>query len=248
MSGRTGSPGTRVVQVVVVIALLAVCAAVAANLLGRTRAAESNADRAAASFTPPAVATANPPLVSVITDEVSGAEPGSKAADSAPDPWISRVSSSLSIRLAPFLVPGSGYTKTGSAAADGGSTFVQRAGEVSATSRVVVFVGGADRGSSSVALIKAATKAYAEVRSAAPDARVVVVGPIWPDAEPPSDVIALRTTLRSAASLAGATWVDPIGAGWLQAPDRWTAAGVPSAAGQRELGTRMTAVLTRALR
>lgn len=249
MTGLPGSPIGRFVRAGVIVVLLIACVAVGLSLVARTRAVDAAADRSARSFTPPVVSTPGPPLVSVVTDETSGPEPGSEAAKSAPDPWISLVTSRLSIRLAPFLVTGSGYTKTGPDASAGGSTFVQRAEQVSATSRVVVFIGGLnDRTSSSLALIKAATAAYADARTAAPDARIVVVGPIWPTATPPADVTQERTTLRSAAKVAGATWVDPISGGWLQSPDRWTSAGVPSAAGQRELGSRMTTVLTAALR
>lgn len=248
MTRMQGSVCGRVLRIAVVVVLLFGCAITAASLLTRMRSVESAADRSAATFTPPVVETPSPPLVSVITDEISGPEPGSDAARTAPDPWISRVTSNLSIRLAPFLIPGSGYTKTGPAVADGGSTFVQRADQVSASTQVVVFIGGSDRSSTSTALIKAATTAYSTARAVAPDAQVVVVGPSWPTATPPADVERLRTTLRSAAGIAGATWVDPIGGGWLQAQGRWTPAGVPSAAGQRELGTRMTTVLSRALR
>jgi hypothetical protein len=237
------------VRIGVIVLLLVACVGVASSLIARTRAVDSAADRSAASATAPAVDTSSPALVSVITDETSGAAPGSEAAKTAPEPWISIVSAKLSIRLAPFYVAGSGYTKTGTTVANGGSTFVQRADEVSTSSRVVVFIGGSsDRSSGSVSVIKAATTAYSQLHSQVPRAKVVVVGPIWDTPTPPADVQQLRTTLKSAARVAGATFVDPISGGWLQAADRWTSTGVPSAAGQRELGSRMTTVLAQALR
>jgi lysophospholipase L1-like esterase len=48
----------------------------------------------------------------------------------------------------------------------------------------------------------------------APDARVLVIGPPWPTATPPPTVLAIRDNLRAQAAANGATFVDPIDAGW----------------------------------
>lgn len=48
----------------------------------------------------------------------------------------------------------------------------------------------------------------------APDAKVLVIGPPWPTATPPAAVMAIRDSLRSQAAAIGATFVDPIDAGW----------------------------------
>ena len=51
-------------------------------------------------------------------------------------------------------------------------------------------------------------------RFAAPDARVLVIGPPWPTATPPPAVLTIRNSLRAQAAAIGATFVDPIDAGW----------------------------------
>jgi len=51
-------------------------------------------------------------------------------------------------------------------------------------------------------------------RFVAPDARVLVIGPPWPTATPPPAVLTIRNSLRSQAAAIGATFVDPIDAGW----------------------------------
>ena len=51
-------------------------------------------------------------------------------------------------------------------------------------------------------------------RHTAPDARVLVIGPPWPTAAPPPAVLTIRNSLRAQAAAIGATFVDPIDAGW----------------------------------
>ena len=51
-------------------------------------------------------------------------------------------------------------------------------------------------------------------RFAAPDARVLVIGPPWPTATPPQAVLNIRNSLRSQAAAIGATFVDPIAENW----------------------------------
>lgn len=244
MVGESGTRAGVLLRIAVVLVLAVVCVGIGLVLMQRNRSADAAADRAAQSFTPPPVTVTGPALVSVISDETSGAVPGSVASRTAPKPWMSYVSSSVSVRIAPFIVPRSGYTKTGTSSSNGGSTFVTRAGDVSATSRVVLFIGGgADRSSPRLDVIKAATNALAQARSVAPKAHVIVVGPAAETSTPPTDVLAVRDTLRSAADVADATFVDPIARGWLQQPQDWSSAGTLTAAGQKELGGRLTTVL-----
>jgi len=51
-------------------------------------------------------------------------------------------------------------------------------------------------------------------RFAAPGAKILVIGPPWPTASPPPAVLKIRDSLRDQATLAGATFIDPIGQGW----------------------------------
>jgi hypothetical protein len=51
-------------------------------------------------------------------------------------------------------------------------------------------------------------------RRTAPKARFLVIGPPWPTADPPEAVLRIRDTLQYQAGVAGATFFDPIAAGW----------------------------------
>lgn len=51
-------------------------------------------------------------------------------------------------------------------------------------------------------------------RRVAPKAKVLVIGPPWPTADPPPEVLELRDTLRGQAKAIGAVFVDPLAEGW----------------------------------
>jgi lysophospholipase L1-like esterase len=55
---------------------------------------------------------------------------------------------------------------------------------------------------------------YQLARRTAPKARFLVIGPPWPTADPPDNVLAIRDALKYQADIAGATFVDPIAEGW----------------------------------
>ena len=60
-------------------------------------------------------------------------------------------------------------------------------------------------------------------RRIAPSSKLLVIGPPWPTADPPFDVLYVRDILSGQAHDAGATFIDPISEGWFvgQArPDR----------------------------
>ncbi|BBY64119.1 Rv0518 family GDSL lipase [Mycolicibacterium helvum] len=51
-------------------------------------------------------------------------------------------------------------------------------------------------------------------RRAAPKAKFLVIGPPWPTADPPPEVLALRDSLCAQARAAGAVFIDPLAEGW----------------------------------
>jgi hypothetical protein len=51
-------------------------------------------------------------------------------------------------------------------------------------------------------------------RRMAPSAKYLVIGPPWPTADPPPEILRIRDILRYQAGILGATFVDPIAAGW----------------------------------
>ncbi|ODQ90187.1 hypothetical protein BHQ18_12200 [Mycolicibacterium flavescens] len=54
-------------------------------------------------------------------------------------------------------------------------------------------------------------------RARAPRAKLIVVGPVWPDSEPSPAVLQIRDIVRAEAARAGATFVDPIADRWFSA-------------------------------
>ena len=80
---------------------------------------------------------------------------------------------------------------------------------------LVVFFGSRnDQGVDPTQLSILAWGTYHLARSKAPKARFLVIGPPWPTADPPPAVLRIRDTLKYQASVAGATFIDPIAAGW----------------------------------
>lgn len=61
----------------------------------------------------------------------------------------------------------------------------------------------------------AAQEAITAVREQAPDAGLVVIGPVWPGGGPPAGVRNNRDVIRSTAAAASVRFVDPLTDGWL---------------------------------
>ena len=107
--------------------------------------------------------------------------------------------------------PGTGYATEGPC---GGNAFIQRIAGLPADADVVIIEGGLNDAIFGVApatLADDASDLLAAVGSAAPDARIVVLGAadVLPDAR--SRVVAANAALRAVASEAGATYVDLAG-------------------------------------
>lgn len=91
----------------------------------------------------------------------------------------------------------------------------------------------------------AAANLYAAFRQQRPDARLVVVGPIWPDQNPPERVTTARDAIREAAEDAGADWVDPLKQAWFtDAPRLISGDGIhPNNAGHAMMAARLADTL-----
>jgi lysophospholipase L1-like esterase len=80
---------------------------------------------------------------------------------------------------------------------------------------LMVFFGSRnDQDADPIALSNAINGALQRARATAPLARVLVIGPAWPTADPPATVLRIRDILAFQAGLVGATFVDPIAQGW----------------------------------
>lgn len=82
-------------------------------------------------------------------------------------------------------------------------------------------------------------------RRIAPAARFLVIGPPWPTADPPVEVLRIRDVLKYQAGVAGATFVDPIAAGWFVGrPELIGADGVhPTDAGHEYMAEKIAPLI-----
>jgi lysophospholipase L1-like esterase len=127
--------------------------------------------------------------------------------------WPAIVSASLHLRPFNRAVPGTGFVNPGWT---GQPIRTEVAAVVRANPRIIFLVGGHnDRRFAPAASRAAAIAVIDQLRVALPDARLVVIGPLWSgDAAPPS-LIRLRDVLRAKARAIGAEFIDPIAARWL---------------------------------
>lgn len=119
------------------------------------------------------------------------------------------------IPVAPVVgaLPGSGYVHRGS---QGGGVFGEQVPKlVTADTRLVVFFNGVNDVNEAVDEVHAAALSdFQAAKQIAPQAKLLVIGPAWPNSARPSNLLALRDTIKDAATEAGATWVDPVAEGW----------------------------------
>ncbi len=100
---------------------------------------------------------------------------------------------------------GTGYLDPSSA-----SSFATVAAGVPADSAAVVFVSGtAEAGASSLTLLRGATRALSAAATRAPNAELIVVGPVSDGTAASAEVERLSADLQAAVTIAGARYVDP---------------------------------------
>jgi lysophospholipase L1-like esterase len=112
---------------------------------------------------------------------------------------------------------------------------------------LVVFFGSRnDQSVDPMALAALTHDAFARARQLAPSANLLVVGPPWPTPDPPPQILAIRDTLKSQAQWAGASFFDPIMAGWFAGrPDLIGPDGVhPTDAGHVYMAQRLTPLIS----
>ena len=87
--------------------------------------------------------------------------------------------------------------------------------------------------------------AFALAHGIAPNARLLVIGPPWPTADVPPAVLQVRDILAFQAMLAGATFIDPIAAGWfVDRPDLIGPDGVhPTDAGHAYMADKIAPLI-----
>ena len=107
---------------------------------------------------------------------------------------------------------GAGYGTRG----NHGSVFEDLTADVVKPSDALVVYFGSrnDQGVDPTQLSILAYGTFQLARRSAPSARFLVIGPPWPTADPPDPVLRIRDALKYQAGVAGATFIDPIAAGW----------------------------------
>ena len=124
------------------------------------------------------------------------------------------------------LLARQGIPVTADVAAEGGAGYGTRgnhgsvfedltADAVKPDDALVVYFGSRnDQGVDPTQLSILAWGTFQLARRTAPSAKFLVIGPPWPTADPPDAVLRIRDALKYQAGVAGATFIDPIAAGW----------------------------------
>ncbi len=131
---------------------------------------------------------------------------------------------------------------------DHGSLFVDLTSRaVRADDALVVFFGSRnDQDVDPTVLAGMAHDAFALARQRAPSANLLVIGPPWPTPDVPPWVLQIRDILKAQAQWAGASFFDPLVAGWFFGrPDLIGADGVhPTDAGHTYMAQRLAPLIS----
>jgi len=178
---------------------------------------------------PVALASRDTPLsrVAVIGDSYTT---GSDQGGQGPNAWTVRSWQTLArqgFRITPDVAAegGAGYGVRGNR----GSVFRDLTpAVVRPDDALVLFFGSRnDKGVDPTVLAGSAFDCFLFARAVAPSARLLVIGPPWPTADVPPDVLQVRDVLYGQARAIGATWIDPIAERWFVGrPDLIGADGV----------------------
>ena len=126
--------------------------------------------------------------------------------------WHALAQRGVSIAADVAAEGGAGYTVRGNR----GSLFVDLAGRSThPDAALVVFFGSRNDHEADPAHVAGmARDAFERARRVAPSAKMLVIGPPWPIAEVPENVLRIRDVLRAEAHAVGAEFVDPIVEHW----------------------------------
>jgi lysophospholipase L1-like esterase len=209
-------------------------------------------------YTPTSASTSSPtqaPLpaaaaVAIIGDSYTG---GTTIGGQGPDGWPALVTARLrqqGIDIAPAVEAenGSGYATPGTGLGDMFADQIPKV--VRQDDRLVVIFGsGGDPAVPPEQLQPAVRQTLDAVRAAAPNAKVVVIGPASTNPDPSPVLLQTRDVIRTEADATGAVFVDPIAARWfinrpdLVGPDGTT----PTDAGHSYIADQITPIVAKQL-
>ncbi|MCW2682645.1 MAG: hypothetical protein JWP33_558 [Blastococcus sp.] len=105
---------------------------------------------------------------------------------------------------------GAGYQRPGR----NGETFPRLVTDAGTGFDLVVIFGSRNDNGTAADVQAGVTEAISAVRSASPDAGLLLIGPASPIAPPPGFLVTNRDAVAAAADAAGVTFVDPLADGW----------------------------------
>lgn len=174
-----------------------VLTSVTARRSGAERSAVCDLATAGATLVGTGTPKGSAPTVAVVASSRLAGSSTSTAA------WPWRIATRVDARI--DRLTASGYLRPSTA-----TSFAGVAAKVPADSAAVVLVSGtAEAGESRLAVLTGATAALSAAAGRAPDARLVVVGPVDDGRTAPEERQALADGLRAAAKIAGARYLDP---------------------------------------
>lgn len=152
--------------------------------------------------------------VAVVSDSyTTGTDQGGNGAKNwAPRAWQNLAAEGVAVTADVEAEGGAGYGIRG----NHGSVFEDLTSKaVKPDDKLVVFFGSRNDEPFDPAMLPVMVYGTLQLaRHIAPSAKMLVIGPAWPTAAPPPAITHIRDVLSYQANLAGATFYDPIAAGW----------------------------------
>ncbi|MBD8043089.1 SGNH/GDSL hydrolase family protein [Arthrobacter sp. Sa2BUA2] len=217
-SSRIPSRGPRILGL---LALVLAAALLSFYALSQTGPATGVTPRSAVPETPRSADTgpAAVPRIEILGDSyVGSSDEGGKGLAN----WTSLVGTRFHegnkpVEINPVAQPGSGYLARGVT----GLVFSEAAAERLSPEADVVLVFGSrnDGRQSDTAMYEAARTLYSDLRALAPKAEIIVIGPVWVDANVPDFISANNEAMARAAAEEKVSYVDAVAEGWFTGTD-----------------------------
>jgi lysophospholipase L1-like esterase len=204
-------------------------------------------------YTPPPSSSPVPPGPAAVAIIGGSYTAGTKFGGKGRNGWPALIAAQLGqqgVGIIPTVEAedGSGYVTPGN---DQGGVFADQIPTVVRPDDrlVIVFGSRSETDVPAEELQPAVRKTLDAVRAAAPTAKIVVIGPVWTDHDPPHNVLQTRDVIQTEAGLTGAIFVDPIAEGWfLDRPDLIGSDGIhPTDAGHAYMADKIAPLIAQQL-
>jgi lysophospholipase L1-like esterase len=190
--------------------VVACCAAV--TLLLACGNAPPTSSRSTPTVLPTSTPSPPPLRLVVLGDSIAS---GTSAGGQGTSGWPAIVAQRLGLLLLMSAQPGTGYTKDFGA----GSAYPARVDQVVALRPNILIVEGSRNDTDAAATKRAAAAVLGKLRSALPQATILVIGPLYLD-KTNRGTTPINEAVKAVAASLGLTYVDTINAGWFTGPAR----------------------------